>query len=328
MTAHSQETAEAADVRSSELTDDAAAASFDEIFSDDGEEPDDEDADPETDADEADDDGEEQDDEQDDEPDTPAIEPPASLTADEKARFAQLPPEAQRMLSEVETRRNQQVQQATTNAANAQREAQAAAANAQMEAARTYADQYRQFVTAYAPQAPDPNLAFTNPQQYVALKAQYDHEFAQHSTLVQQIDAMKAQADQHFAAQQQEWSRQQAAELMKVPEFADPAKRAVFLESLTNIGIELGFTPEAMSDASASEILALKRAAEWKADSEKLKALQGRKMQRVRDAKSTKPNPSQPVGSGKARVLSEAQARLRQTGSDADAVRAFEAMGL
>ena len=324
MTAHSQETAEAADVRSFDTTDDAAAA-LDALFAEEGD--DEEETDPDADADEADDDGEEQDDEQDDEPDTPAIEPPASLTADEKARFAQLPPEAQRMLSEVETRRNQQVQQATTNAANAQREAQAAAANAQMEAARTYADQYRQFVTAYAPQAPDPNLAYTNPQLYIQHKAQYDAEMAQHSKIVQQIDAMKAQADQHFAAQQQEWSRQQAAELMKVPEFADPAKRAVFLETLSNIGMELGFTPEAMADASASEILALKRAAEWKADSEKLKALQGRKMQRVRDAKSTKPNTAQPVGAGKARLRNDTMQRVRQSGDVNDAAAAILALG-
>lgn len=324
MTAHSQETAEAADVRSFDNTDDAAAA-LDALFAEEGD--DEEETDPETDADEADDDGEEQDDEQDEEPDAPAIEPPASLTADEKARFAQLPPEAQQMLSEVETRRNQQVQQATTKAAEAQREAQAAAANAQMEAARTYAEQYRQFVTSYAPAEPDPNLAYTNPQLYIQHKAQYDAEMAQHSKVVQQIDAMKAAADQHFTIQQQEWSRQQAAELMKVPEFADPAKRGPFLETLSNIGAELGFTPEAMADASASEILALKRAAEWKADSEKLKALQGRKMQRVRDAKSTKPNTAQPVGAGKARLRSDTMQRVRQSGDVKDAAAAILALG-
>lgn len=328
MTAHSQEIAEAADVRSSELSDDAAAASFDTIFSDDGDEPEAEDTELEAEADEAEGDGEGLDDEQGDEPEHPAIEPPVSLTAEEKARFAQLPPEAQQMLSEVEARRNTQVQQATTKAAEAQREAQASAANAVMEAQRATAEQYRQFIQAYAPQEPDPNLAYTNPQHYIALKAQYDAELAQHNKVVQQIDALKAQADQHFAAQEQEWSRQQAAELMKVPEFADPTTRGAFLESLTAIGAELGFPPEVMAEAGATDILALKRAAEWKAKADKLDALQGRKMQRVRDAKSTKPNPAQPVGNSRARVLSEAQARLRQTGSDADAVRAFEAMGL
>lgn len=322
MTAHSQETAEAADVRSFDNTDDAAAA-LDALFADE----EDEQPEPEPDADEVDDEGEEIDDEQDDEPDTPAIEPPASLTADEKARFAQLPPEAQQMLSEVETRRNQQVQQATTKAADAQREAQAAAANAAMEAKRATADQYRQFVAAYAPREPDPNLAYTNPQQYVALKAQYDAELAQHSQVVQQIDALKAEADQHFAAQQQEWNRQQVSELMKVPEFADPTTRATFIESLSAIGTELGFPPEVMAEAGATDILALKRAAEWKAKADRLDALQGRKMQRVRDAKSTKPNTSQPIGAGKVRQRNETMQRVRASGDVNDAAAAILALG-
>ena len=324
MTAHSQETAEAADVRSFDNTDDAAAA-LDALFAEEGD--DEEETDPEADADEADDDGEEQDDEQDDEPDAPAIEPPASLTADEKAAFAAASPEAQRAWAAMEIRRNQQVQQVTTKAAEAQRDAQAAAANAQMEAQRAAAEQYRQFVSGYAPMPPDPNLAYSHPQEFIAQQAQYQARLAQHNDLVQQIDSLKAQADQHFTAQQQEWSRQQMAELMKVPEFADPAKRGPFLETLSNIGAELGFTPEAMADASASEILALKRVAELKADSEKLKALQGRKMQRVRDAKSTKPNTAQPVGAGKARHRNDTMQRVRQSGDVNDAAAAILALG-
>ena len=324
MTAHSQETAEAADVRSFDNTDDAAAA-LDALFAEEGD--DEEDTDPEADADEADDDGEEQDDEQDDEPEAPAIEPPASLTADEKAAFAAASPETQRAWAATENRRNQQVQQVTTKAAEAQRTAEAAAANAAMEAKRAAAEQYRQFVAAYAPQEPDPNLAYTNPQHYIALKAQYDAEYAQHSKVVQQIDALQAQADQHFAAQQQEWSRQQMAELMKVPEFADPTTRVTFIESLSAIGTELGFPPEVMAEAGATDILALKRAAEWKAKAEQFDALQGRKMQRVRDAKSTKPNTAQPVGAGKVRQRNETMQRVRQSGDINDAADAILALG-
>jgi len=321
MTAHSQETAEAADVRSFDTPNDAAAALEDWLTDEpEAEEPEDE-------ADEVEDEGEEPDDEQDDEPETPAIEPPASLTADEKAAFAAASPETQRAWAATENRRNTQVQQATTKAAEAQREAQSAAANAQMEAARTYAEQYRQFITAYAPQEPDPNLAYTNPQHYIALKAQYDAEMAQHSKVVQQIDAMKAAADQHFQAQEQEWTRQQVAELMKVPEFADPAKRGAFMESLTAVGADLGYTPELMAEASANDILALKRASEWKAKADRLDALEGRKMQRVREAKSTKPNSAQPIGAGKVRQRNETLQRLRGSGDVNDAAAAILALG-
>ena len=324
MTAHSQEIAEAADVRSFDNTDDAAAA-LDALFAED--EDDEEQPDPDTEADEVEDEGEELDDEQDDEPEIPAIEPPVSLTAEEKARFAQLPTEAQQLLNEVETRRNRDVQQVTTKAAEAQRTAEAAAANAAMEAQRATAEKYHQFVSSYAPQPPDPNLAYTNPQAFIAQQAQYQQQFAQHQEIVQRIDAMKAQADQHFMAQQHEWSRQQVAELMKVPEFADPAKRQTFIETLTNVGLELGFDREAMADASAAEILALKRVSEMKVKAEKYDALTSRKMQRVRDAKSTKPNTAQPIGAGKVRNRNETMQRVRASGSVDDAAAAILALG-
>jgi len=63
-----------------------------------------------------------------------AIAAPVSLNADEKARFAQLPEDAQRFVTELETRRNEQVQQVTTKASNAQREAEARAAAADANA--------------------------------------------------------------------------------------------------------------------------------------------------------------------------------------------------
>lgn len=333
MTAHPQEIAEAADVRSSELTDDAAAASFTKIFADDdgegepeadieGEEA------PETDADEVEDDGDEQDD-GDDEPEEPAIEAPVSLTADEKAQFAQLPAEAQRLIADVEARRNIQVQQATTRAADAQRAAQSAAAAADADAKAVYAQQLMAFTARFAPQAPDPSLARADPAQYIALDAQYRAEAAQHSQIVQQIEALRDEAERQFAQQEQasvkaEWE----AVVADVPEARDAAQMQQLLDRLTPLAVELGYPPELIANARPTDIRAVKRAAEWKAKADKWDAAQGRKMQRVRDAKTAKPDAAKPVKSSGERQLSEAQARLRQSGSDADAMRAFEAMGL
>src|SRR5580765_689943 len=70
-----------------------------------------------------------------------AIAPPPSLNAEEKAKFAQLQPEAQRLLAEAETRRNAQVQEATTKASEAQRTAEARAAAADAQAQVVYAQQ-------------------------------------------------------------------------------------------------------------------------------------------------------------------------------------------
>lgn len=333
MTAHPQEIAEAADVRSSELTDDAAAASFTKIFADDegdgepeadveGEE------EPETDTDEVEDDGDEQDD-SDDEPEEPAIEAPVSLTADEKAQFAQLPAEAQRLIADVEARRNIQVQQATTRAADAQRAAESAAAAADADAKAVYAQQLMAFTARFAPQAPDPALARADPAQYIALDAQYRAEAAQHSQIVQQIEALRDEAERQFAQQEQvsvkaEWE----AVIADVPEARDAAQMQQLLDRLTPLAVELGYPPELIANARPTDIRAVKRAAEWKAKADKWDAAQGRKMQRVRDAKTAKPDAAKPVKSSGERQLSEAQARLRQSGSDADAMRAFEAMGL
>lgn len=51
-------------------------------------------------------------------------------------------------------------------------------------------------------------------------------------------------------------------------------------------------------------------------------------MERVRNAKTAKPGAAQPSGSGTARALKDATSRLRKTGSDADAIAAFSALGI
>ena len=332
MTAHPLN-AEAADVRAPDTSDAAAAASFTRIFADDddaGEPEDDIEGDdaPDTAADEADVEGDEQDDEG-DEPDEPAIDAPASLTADEKAQFAQLPPEAQRLIADVESRRNTQVQQATTRAADAQRAAQAAAASADAEAKAAYAEQLGAFVAHFAPQPPNPALAQTNVAEYIALDAQHRAALAQHNELVQRVQALRGEAEKELAQQEQaalkaEWE----ACIADIPEARDPAQWQQLLDRLTPFASELGWPADRIALAGPTDVRAMKRVAAWKDKADKWDAAQGRKMQRVRDAKTAKPDAAQPVKSSAQRQLSEAQARLRKSGSDADAMRAFEAMGL
>lgn len=228
-------------------------------------------------------------DEDDSEPVEPAIAAPASLTAEEKDRYAQLPGEAQQFVAELETRRNAQVQQATTKAAEAQRAADAAAADAEATAKAKYAEQYRAFASQYAPQPPDPRLAQDDPARYVALNAQYQTAAAQHYQLMQQIDGLATEAEQHFAQQRKQWEAEQVRELQKLPDFADPAKRPAFVEALAQVGAELGYDESVMREAGAQDFYALKKALEWKTDAEKWRAAQSVKMQRVRDAKTAKP---------------------------------------
>ena len=157
---------------------------------------------------------EEQQEGEDDKPEAPAIEAPVSLNAEEKEVFAQLPTEAQQAWAASETRRNTQVQEATTKASNAQREAESRAAAADAQARRQYATQLDQFVSNFAPQAPDPSLAQQNPQAYIAQEAQYRAQKAQHDDLVQQVRAFGQEADQEA---HQTFVQQRDRELMQIP---------------------------------------------------------------------------------------------------------------
>jgi hypothetical protein len=191
---------------------------------------------------------------EDDEPQE-VIEAPASLNADEKARFAQLDPQAQRMLADVEARRNSQVTAATTKAANAQRAADERAAMADAQAKAVYSQQLRSIADTLAPAKPDPNLAFTDPAQYVAQNAQYEALRAQHDEFMQQVEQISTEAstdvDQAFVA-----SRDR--ELMAIPEVQSEDTREGFFQKALDTAKALGLDMAQVQHATASELKALR----------------------------------------------------------------------
>lgn len=249
-----------------------------------GEETEDEDGD-EYDAE--DEDGEEaEDDEEDesDEPDAPAIDPPVSLNAEEKKVFAQLPPEAQQAWAASETRRNQQVQEATTSAKEAQRLADAKAATANAQAEARFAQQLKEVVTAFAPAEPDP-ANFTDIRQYQHAKANYDYAKAQHDQFAQQVSVIGVETPEAKAARIQARDQQ----LLTIPEIADEATRDTYIQSAFSIAAELGYDQADLAEnMDAGDLKALAQAAKWKADSEELARIRAKSQERVRDKKSGK----------------------------------------
>ena len=272
----------------------------------------------EPDADEGDDE-----DAQDEEPET-AIPAPASLTAEEKAVWAQLPPEAQQTLTAIEARRTAEVQQGLERARTAQRESESAAAGRIAEAERLHAEQLAEIASAYAPQPPDPRLAQTDPARYIAQKAQYDALAAQHGSFMQQVAAIHqgAVAEQQrieAEAMQRMWQEVHN----ELPEAADPAQWQELMAKLTPLALELGYPKELLDEATPADIRAIKRASAWREKAEKYDAMMARKMTAVRSGKTAKPNAAQPVGSGKARANVKAAQRLKQSGSLDDAAAAI-----
>lgn len=261
--------------------------------------------------------------EQDDEPGEPAIAPPVSLNAEEKAKFAQLPSEAQRLILDVETRRNAQVQEATTKASAAQREAEARAAAADAEAKGLYAKQLREFVGAFEPTQPDPNLAYQDPARYVAEKAQYDAAKAQHDALVQQISGV---AEEASTEARKAFIEQRDRDLMAIPEIANPETRASAVERAMNTAKLLGYDTEQLANfGDANDIKALLQIADFKAKADKYDQAMSRKMQKVRAGKpkTLRPNAAQPESSGRQRAYTDAHQRLKSSGRIEDATAAL-----
>lgn len=263
------------------------------------------------------------DEDQDDEADEPetVIDAPVSLNAEEKAVFAQLPPEAQQAWAASETRRNAQVQEATTKAAHAQRSAEASAAEAHSKAKAVFAEQLAHFASAYAPQAPDPELARHNPAEYIAQKAQYDAHKAQHDQFVQQVVALGDEAGEEM---DQAFIATRARELRAIPEVANEATREAFFQRVQDVAQSLGYDEETLfKNGHAQDFKALHAAHEWREKAAKYDALMAKQMQRVRDARTAKPGAAQPRGSSTARAAEQSARRLKETGSLQDAAAAL-----
>lgn len=297
---------------------DGDPADEEEILADEGDEP-------EAEEEEA-DEGEEQE---------AAIPAPISFNAAEKAAFADLPPELQQSVAAIEARRNADVQKATTAAAEAKRTARTEAEAQLAQIQRQYASELEQYAKALEVQEPDYSLIATNPQAFAQQMAYYKQAEAEKAALAQQSQAAIRQAQQIEQAQQQQWEAEQQAILAReIPEWNDPVKRNELVNQLVAIGRDLGFDDESLSNVDATELMALRKIATDREKAEKYDKLMAGKMEAVRAAKgkpapmTNKPGTAQPRGSGQKRAFTEAKESLKRTGSDADALRAFEAMGL
>lgn len=255
-------------------------------------------------------------DEESDEQDEPAIEAPVSLNAEEKEVFSQLPPEAQRAWAASETRRNTQVQEATTRASEAQRVAEAKAAQAEREAELRFGEQLREFTANFAPQEPDP-ARYSDMQHYQRDKAIYEHQKAQHDALMQQVSVIGVETPEQKA----ERIRQRDAELMQIPEIANEETRNEFIGKAFAVAEELGYDKSDLAEhMDAGDLRALAQAAKWKADSEELARIKSKAKSRRRDKRtgqftSLKPGAA-PQPSSRAAKASKAFERVKASKSD------------
>jgi hypothetical protein len=262
--------------------------------------------------------GEEADDENGEAPEPIAA--PVSWDKDAKEAFAQLPRELQATVAEREAQRDRAIQSATTDAANAKRNAVAEANAMFADQQRQYASHLEQIAARLAPQRPDPTLAATDPTAYVQALAYFEAQNAQYQQLMQQSAHANSEATQRDALTRQHAIEEDAKVLSGHfgEKWTDSTQRQEMLTGLQSVGADLGYPAELMREANATDILALAKAAEWKAKAEKYDAFQKTKMVAVRDAKNappvSKPGTAPTRGERSARGRDAAWASVKATG--------------
>ena len=220
----------------------------------------------------------------------PAVPMPTSWSKEDAKAWSDLPPEAQAIVSRREAERDKYVRQVgfEKSQIKSQVENQAREVIAQMH--ENHATALHAYAQRFQAPEPDQRLLYTgNQEDYVTYQRQdaaYRASQAQQQRLQQEI----AQAQQHAnlaREQAQQVERVSDAQRLKeqLPEWFDPSEGQKLQQSLQSIGTELGYPVELMAEASSTDILALKRAAEWKAKAEKFDRLMAQKMEGVRAAK-------------------------------------------
>lgn len=269
-----------------------------------------------------------------DEPEDPAIGPPISWDHDAKELFAQLPPELQEKISVREAQRERAIQTATTQAAEARRNAAAEAHAAFADQQRLYASHLEQILGQMSPQRPDPALLAQDPQSFYHLQAQYESQMAQAETMAQA--AAEARNEAHlrdtFIRQHELAQDHEALAEMLGDDWTDASRRQAMLTHLEQVGATLGYSMELMGQANATDILALKAAAEWKAKADKYDQLQSTRMNAVRAPRGAPrvARPGTTLGraeqTGRGRDAAWARAKAERSGEAYAAV--LDAMGI
>jgi hypothetical protein len=249
--------------------------------------------------------------------DLPPIDAPVSWDAEAKERFSKLPREDQEYLAKRESERERFLQTKSQEATRARQEAEQAAIQQLAQVEAGYAQHFQSLAEQLQPQRPNPALLQHDPQAFYAMQADYEAKVAQQQQLQQQAQTYAQQA--HARAMQMEQANhaeQHRAIVEHFPEYADPTTGPELQRKLTAVAKELGYPDELIGQARASDILAMRKAADWKAKAEKFDALQAKKMEKVRAAKDlprvAKPGSAQAPGAARQNQYAQDRELLRQ----------------
>lgn len=242
---------------------------------------------------------------------------PTSWGKEDADAWGKLDPEAQAVIARREGERDKYIRETGRKAAETRHEVE----NQAREILARQAEQHAAMLDAYArqfmPQAPDQRLLYTGNQDdvlaYQRQDAAYRAATAQQQQLQQEVARAQQQATEaRSQAEQAEIAVDRQRLQEQLPEWFDPSAGPKLRDELQSIGAELGYPAELMAQAGSTDIIALKKAAEWKVKADKLDALNAKKMAAVRSAKGL-PKMARPgVTQGKGAQLATATARREQ----------------
>lgn len=168
---------------------------------------------------------------------------------------------------------------------------------------------------ALPPQAPDPNIANSDPVRYARERAAYDRkvsEFQNQQAHIQQVFQRQQAATQQ--AQQAQMAEQMRELVAYLPDLADPQKGAAVRDSLLSAGSAYGYSAEEIGKVMDSRALrVLHDAAQWR-------KLQSGKAAVTEKAAKARPvvKPKAQKQNGKRKAEEAAMNKARRTGSVED----------
>lgn len=248
----------------------------------------------------------------------PAIKPPVSWDDEAKARFAELPPDLQEVVTQREAEREKFIQSKSREAREVAQQAEQAAMT-RIEQAQAAQLQLLQSMLPEIPQKPSAHLQYQDPQAYAYHMDAHEAAVAQHNWIVQQAEAINAdQAERQQAAQRQHIETLTRDLQEAMPEYFDPATGPELRATLQSTAESLGFTTQEMAQFEAHHYRALKEVTDLKAKADKYDALMAKQMEKVREAKKL-PAVSKPgAPRGKGAVANERYMRDRQAMRNGD----------
>jgi hypothetical protein len=219
----------------------------------------------------------------------PAIDPPNSLTAEEKEAFKKLPREAQeftaRRIGELEKGFNTKAQEAAQAREAARTEALQFAAQLKAEAV----EQLTRYAQQFEVRPPDAALFRANPEAYAQQLEAYQYANAQREQAQRDAERATAERDQYNAALQQHEAQAFRQRLeAELPEaFGEGGQK--FIGELAATAQTLGYDDNAIQNCTVEELKALKAVSEWKAKADRFDKAMTKKMERVRAGKTPPP---------------------------------------